>query len=407
MAKMTLKKYRPEIICITGGVGKTSAKEAIFSVLKSHKKTRVSFENEDAEFSVLMAVLGGTKKSSGIFFALILAISSVYRLLFKSSYPEILILDFGGGEEKNFKKILSFLRPDIAVVTSIGDIPPFIESFSGPEQSLREKAKIVEHLSSSGFAILSGDDPVVMKMIDRTRGKVMTFGFGKKSNVLLTNFEHRENGGFPFGISFKIGDRETFVPVRLEGVFGKTHAYAAGAAAAVGLILGINLVKISEALVSSYLPEKGRSRLVKGIKDSLILDDSYESSPLSLSASLSALKSIPAKRRIAFLGDMSCLGRYSIEAHEESGRLAASLAKIIITVGSRSKFIAESGIKSGLFKKSVLSFDNVEEAGKKLQDILRKGDVVLIKGSKEMKMEKAVEEVMADPEKSDTLILKR
>ncbi|MFA5172944.1 MAG: Mur ligase family protein [Candidatus Paceibacterota bacterium] len=405
LAKNTIKKYQPEIIGVAGGVGKTSAMEAIFLVLKQQKRTRIMKNFEDAELSALLAILGGEKKS---FLAIVsLIFLSVFRLIFKSSsYPEVLILEYESGREKNLKKILLFARPNIAVVTAFGEIPPGTEFFPNPQAAMREKGKIVEHLPASGFAILNYDDPEVFKMKERTKGKILTYGFKKGADILVSGLENKEDEEGPKGISFKIGDRETFVPVRINGTAGKTQAYAAAAGAAVGLILSVNLVKISQAL-SSFSPSKGRMKIVKGIKKTFILDDTYESSPLSLSSALETLKKLSAKRKIAVLGDMTEIGRYSIEAHEEAGRKAAKAANIVITAGARSKFIAEAAIKAGMPKKNIFSFEDLYQAGKKTQEVLKEGDLVLIKGGKELKMEKAVEEIMMEPMKARELILQR
>lgn len=405
IAKNTLKKYRPEIIGVAGGVGKTLAKEAIFSVLKQHKKVRMMKDFDDAELAALLTILGGEKKSFLAIFSLIFF--SIFRLILKSSsYPEVLILEYESGREKNLKKILSFARPNIAVLTAFGEVPSGAEFFSSPQAAMREKGKIVEYLSTSGFAILNYDDHEVLKMKERTKGKIITYGFKKGADILVSGFENREDEEGPKGISFKIGDRETFVPVRINGTVGKIQAYAAVAGTAVGLILGINLVKISQAL-SSFSPLKGRMRIIKGIKKTFILDDTYESSPLSLFTALETLKKLSAKRKIAILGDMTEIGRYSVEAHEEAGRKAAKSANIVITAGARSKFIAEAAGKTGMSKKNIFSFEDSYQAGKKIQEILKEGDLILIKGGKDLKMEKAVEEIMMEPMKAKELILQR
>jgi len=406
LARITVKKYKPTIVGVAGGVGKTSSKRAIFSVIKQYKRVRVSEEKGDREIAFLLTILGSYQKVRGGMFLWWVALGSLMRVIFRASYPEVLVLEYEGGREGNLKTMLSIARPDIAVITTIGDIPPEVEVYSSSQAAVREKAKVVEHLTSAGYAILNTDDDAVLNMRERTKGQVLTYGFSKEADVMISNLENRDEDKRPLGISFKINHEGNFVPVRMEGVFGKPHAYAAATAAAVSLILMINLVKISQAL-SFYEPPKGRLRLLKGIKDTFILDDTCEASPTSMKTALMTLGELPAKKKIAVLGDILGIGRYAVEAHEEMGRIAAKNAKVVITVGDRSKFIADMAEKSGISKRNIFSFDSIEEAGKKVQEVMKKGDLVLVKGAGEMKMEKIVEEIMFEPQKAKEVLVRR
>jgi UDP-N-acetylmuramyl pentapeptide synthase len=192
----------------------------------------------------------------------------------------------------------------------------------------------------------------------------------------------------------------------LSGVFGKTQSYAAAAAALAGLIFGMNLVKISEAL-THYRAPAGRLRIIPGIKGSTIIDDTYNSSPTACHEALDVLRRLKAKRKIAVLGDMLELGRYTMAAHHEVGRLAAKVVDLLITVGLRAKFIAEGAIEAGMAKKSVVSFQSVREAGLFLQEKIRENDLILVKGSQGVRMERIVLEVMAEPQNAAELLVRQ
>jgi len=292
------------------------------------------------------------------------------------------------------KLLLNIARPNISVITAVGDIPVHVEFFSGPEEVAREKARIIEYLPVASFAILNFDDETVMDLKDRTRAHIMTFGFGRGSEIQITRFENHSEEGKPVGVSFKLEYGGSFVPARLDGVFGKAQAYAAAAAAAVGLVFGLNLIKISEAL-KNYKPAPSRMGLLPGIKYTNIIDDSYNASPLSMHAALDTLKGLPGKRKIAVLGDMLEIGKYAIEAHERVGRLAAGFLDILVTVGPRAKFIAEAAKEAGMRKRNIYSFETADNAAKPVQDLLKKGDLVLTKGSHAMELNKVVEEIKA------------
>ena len=412
LAHFTLWRYRPGIIGITGSVGKTSTKLAIKVILERERKVRASASNLNNDLGLPLTILGdwkekdlklvsrdqppGTAKIRKTFFWLRVILSSLFNIVFasKSKYPEILVLEYGADRPGDLKYLLSIAKPNISVITAVGDIPVHVEFFSGPEEVAREKARLIEYLPTAGFAVLNYDDDTVMELKDRTRAHIMTFGFGKGAEVQITRFENKYEKERPLGISFKLEYGGGFVPVRLDDVFGKAQAYAAAAGAAIGLIFGMNLVKISEAL-KNHKPASHRLELVPGIKYTNIIDDSYNASLLSMHAALDVLKSLPAKRRIAVLGDMLEIGKYAVEAHERVGRLLGKFVDVLVTVGPRAKFIAEAAKESGLNKKNIYSFNTAEKAKKAVQDLIKKGDLVLIKGSHAMELEKVVEEIKA------------
>jgi len=392
LAVLTIKKYQPGIIGVTGSVGKTSAKEAIATVLRSVRKVRASSGNFNNELGLPLTILGNWQSISGPLFWLKVIVVSVLRLIFRMKYPEILILEYAADKPGDIKYLLDIAKPQIGVITAIGDIPVHVEFYSGPEAVAREKAHLVEALPAAGFAILNFDDLVVLDMQDKTRAHVMTFGFGEGAQIRITNFENRIEDGRPAGIMFKLEYVGSFVPVRLNNCFGKTSAYAAAAAAAVGLAFGMNLVRIAEALAYYQAPPR-RMNLVPGIKGGYIIDDSYNASPLSMHAAIDTVKSLGDSRKIGVLGDMLEIGKYTLDAHEAIGAFAAKVFDVLITVGPRAKFIAEAAHKSGMAKKNIFVFDTADEAKMKVQEVIKRGDIVLVKASRAMQLDKIVEEI--------------
>lgn len=394
MAQMTVWRYRPGIVGVTGSVGKTSTKLAIASVLGMTRSVRSAGGNLNNELGLPLAILGSWSKIGRFFFWPRVFIGGIFRLIFKVGYPETLVLEYAADRPGDLKYLLRIARPDISVITAIGDIPVHVEFFSGPEDVAREKGRLIETLSAGGYAVMNFDDETVMDLKERTRARIITFGFTRGADVQITNFDNREEEGRPVGISFKLEYGGSFVPVRIDGVFGKAQAYASAAAACVGLIFGMNLVNISEAL-KTYIPAPSRMQLLPGVRYSYVINDSYNASPLSMHAALDTLKSLPGKRKIAVLGDMLEIGKYTLEAHERVGRMAAKFVDILVTVGPRAKFIAEAAKTAGLAKKKIYIFDTVEDSQGKIADLVKKGDLVLIKGSHAVHLEKTVEELKA------------
>lgn len=392
LAIKTIAKYQPGIVVVTGSAGKTSAKEAIAAVLSSFRWVRATKGNFNNEIGVPLTILGNWNKIAGGWFWVKVVIGSFFRLLFRVTYPEVLVLEYAADRPGDIKYLLDIARPQIGVVTTIGEIPVHVEYYSGPEAVAREKSKVVECLPSTGFAILNFDDVAVQDMKQRTRGHVVTYGFSPEAEVFISNFEYRMEGSRPAGISFKLNYGGSFVPVKLGGCFGKAQAYAAAAGASVGLVFGLNLVQVSEAL-ADYRTLPGRGAFVPGIKQTYILDDSYNASPLSMHAAIDTMKSLKAKRKVAVLGDMLEIGKYTNEAHETIGQLAGKTFDLLFTVGARAKFIAEAARVAGMAQKNIYAFDTADDAKLKVQELIRKGDLILIKASHSIALDKVVEEI--------------
>ncbi|MFA5754455.1 MAG: cyanophycin synthetase, partial [Patescibacteria group bacterium] len=190
----------------------------------------------------------------------------------------------------------------------------------------------------------------------------------------------------------------------------ETAPYAALAAAAVGLYFEMNLVEIALALKDFSLP-KGRMNVLPGIKHTFIIDDTYNSSPEAVIAALSVLSRIkidPEASKYAVLGDMLEIGAYTEEGHQLVGRkLVESGISRLIAVGERSRDIIRGAKDAGLEDDFIFYFDNSEDAGKFLQDRVKAGDIILVKGSQGVRMEKAVKEIMAEPERAAELLVRQ
>jgi len=395
LARWTIYRYQPTVIAITGSAGKTSTKEAIYAILRNYYKVRRASGNFNNEIGVPLTILGGWEEIGGIFFWPKVILRALICLLNprKSAYPQILVLEYGADKPNDIKYLLEIARPKVGVVTAIGEIPTHIEFYQDRETLIRGKTRLIEQLPVSGYAVLNCDDPIVKGMETKTRGKIMTFGFSAGADVRVTNLEMNLDDGKPIGISFKIEYKGSITPFKIKGVLGRSHAYAAAAATYVGLISGLNLVQISESLLKNYKPAERRMNLVKGIKDTLIIDDSYNASPLSVREALVALGEIQNARRIAVLGDMLELGRYSPEAHEIIGALAKTRADVLITVGPRARFIIEGALAKGFDRNKIFGFATVNEAKKFIQGTIRKGDIILVKASRAIGLDKIVDEL--------------
>lgn len=413
LAGLVLKKYKPTVIGITGSVGKTSTKEAITAVFKSHFKTRGNIKNYNNEIGVPLSILGTESGKKNILVWGWIIFKGLCLLLFRDkNYPSVLVLEMGADRPGDIKYLTNFVKCKIGVVTSIA--PAHLEFFGSLEKIAREKEKIVTHLTKEGTAILNRDDKMVWPMKEKVKAHVLGFGFDLEAElkasdliVLGDDLTTHDRDEMISGINFKLNFKGNVVPVFLPNVLGKHQVYPALAAAAVGLALGLNLVEIAENL-KEYVSPAGRMKLLDGIKQTIIIDDSYNASPTATIAALDFINDLKiAGEKFLALGDMEELGVYTEEGHREVGRQAAKTIDVLVTVGAKARLSADEAIKEGMSSDQVFSFSDNLSAGKFLQERIKRGDLILIKGSQKARMEKVAKELMAEPERAGELLVRQ
>jgi UDP-N-acetylmuramoyl-tripeptide--D-alanyl-D-alanine ligase len=406
LAKLTIVRYKPGIVGVTGSVGKTSAKEAVRTVLSFDRRVRAPSKSFNNEIGLPLTIIGEWETTGGFFFWVKVFVFGVFQLIVKNrDYPEILVLEYGVDRPGDMRYLLQIARPHVGIFTAMGDVPVHVEFFTGPDAVFREKSKLISQLPITGFAILNGDDPAIAGLSAQTRAHAMTFGFSEKADVRISNFTNHLDGDRA-SVSFKLTYGGSVVPVHLEGGLGRAPVYAATIGAAAGLIFGMNLVKIAEAF-TRYETVAGRFRVLRGLKQSVLIDDTYNASPMAVVEGLATLRSLHAKRKVAVLGDMLEIGKYTLSSHEMVGRTAAKVVDLLVTVGLRGKFIAESAIRAGLSKRSVFVFTNVPEAATFLEEKVQRGDVVFLKASQGVRLEKVVRELMAEPARAGEFLVRQ
>lgn len=412
-ARRVIAREHPHIIGVTGSVGKSSAKQAIAAVLRRKFSVRASMKSYNNPVGLPLTILGlvGGENSAIRWVAVLWA--AFWRSMAKQpAYPGILVLEMGADRKGDIRKLVGIAKPDVAVVTVVGE--SHAEFLGSQEEIMKEKRAIVEALGKDGLAVLNRDDAMVWSMRDKCKGRVVSYGFDVEADVRAadpTMHVTCDPKGGQCGMSFKLTDGNATVPVFLPNVIGRHAAYAALAAAAVGIAKGMNLVEIADGL-AEYDAPPGRMRFIAGIKNTMLIDDTYNaSSPISVLAALEALREMPigeANKRIAVLGDMLELGAVSAERHAEIGRSAAADGvDVLVLVGELMGNAETAARAEGMDENRVFHFATAEEAGRFVQDRMKEGDVVLVKGSQGMRMEKVVKEVMADPLRAGELLVRQ
>src|ERR1035437_3145455 len=352
-SRLVLKKYHPTIIAVTGSVGKTSAKDAIYAVLAATgNHVRKSDKSFNSKIGLPLTILGVSNAWKNPLGWLSNMICGLELIFFKSDYPKIIILEVGADHPGDIENKVKWLKPDIAIITKVGDVPVHVEFFKSPAEVLKEKISLAKGVKDGGSVVLYADDEKLVGLKFEGR-KIMTYGMAESASVRgsLPTILYKEENGFkkPIGMTFKLDYGGNSVPIMLPGIIGKSHIYPILAATAVGLARGLTLVQIIES-IKDYKSPPGRMNIIDGINDSTIIDDSYNSSPAALAVALSTLAEIEgAKRKIAILGDMMELGSYSAPEHHKAGELVAksldaSHGDILITIGQRTKGIKEGAM---------------------------------------------------------------
>ena len=408
-ARGVVKKYHPHIVAVTGSVGKTSTKDAIYAVLAAGAYVRRSEKSFNSEVGLPLTILGVPNAWKNPLGWVQNLLDGFFLLLFNARYPKWLVLEVGADRPGDVKRVAVWLPVDVVVITRLPEMPVHVEYFDSPGDVVEEKASLISSLKQDGTLVLYGDDENVENLRGRAQGKrVITFGLSKNADVRAESVSVcLGEDGEPVGMEGRVVWGETSAPFAVKGSVG-THALQPFlAAAAVGKALGRNLVEAVRAL-GAYEAPPGRMRLVPGLKETLIIDDTYNSSPAAAEAALETLKHLPVKgRRIAVLGDMLELGRHSVEEHRKAGALAAKTCDILFTVGFRARDMAEGALDAGMSDSSIFQHEDARRAGKELEAMLTPGDIVLIKGSQSVRMEKTVEEVMAEPERAAELLVRQ
>jgi UDP-N-acetylmuramoyl-tripeptide--D-alanyl-D-alanine ligase len=367
-AKLIIAKYKPFIVAVTGSVGKTSTKDAIYSVLKKKGGfVRKSEKSMNSEIGLPLTIIGVPNAWRNLG-GWVENIKTGFGLIFnRREYPDTLVLEIGADHPGDIKNTVKWLRPNISVITRISSTPVHVEFFKSPDDVFEEKAALVRSLKKGNTAILYSDNKKIKALAQELSSKGIT-----------VNRIDIQGIGLDFPMT---------------------------AARAVGRSVGLSEEAIEEGLKTFERP-KGRMNIISGINGSTIIDDSYNSSPDAVIAALDVL-SKKEGRKIAVLGDMMELGKYSSEEHRKIGKEAARIADLLITVGQRSKGTALEAVNGGLPKDKVQSFDTSEQAGAYIKPIIQSGDVILVKGSQSVRTEKVVKVLMKEPERSAELLARQ
>lgn len=407
-AKLALKRYKPNIIAVTGSVGKTSTKDAIFTAISPFFHVRKSAKSYNNEIGIPLTILGLENPWNNYFKWVQNVFKGFFVLIKKGKYPEWLVLEIGADRPGEIKNLMKWVHPDISVVTRVGSVPVHVEFYQSASEVVKEKGQIIKGLKPDGFAILNADDNDVRDMRHLTNAKTITFGIKNKADISVTypTIMYDENG-YLTGVSAKIDVLGNSFPVVISGSLGVQQIYPVAASFALVSAKNLNLLEVANSFLHHSAPQ-GRVKILKGINKSTIIDDSYNSSPSAVEEGLNILRDVVTKgKKIAILGDMLELGKHSSDEHRRVGEIAGKVADIVIGVGIRARELANAAQVAGVSKDNVYFIEDAKQAGETASRLIGLHDVVYVKGSQGMRMERTVEQIMQEKDKKSELLVRQ
>ena len=356
IARFWRRKLDLRVIGITGSVGKSTTKEMVAEVLSTRYRTLKNPGNLNNEIGLPMTM---TRLGHG---------------------HQRAVMEMGFYVPGEIALLCDIALPQIGVVTNIGTV--HAERAGSQEAIARGKAELVQALppAPEGVAILNFDDPWVRQMEEKTKARVFFYGLSPEAHLWADRVEGLGLDGIRFRLHYQGETLHVKIPL-----IGRHSVHTALRAAAVGLVEGMNWQEILEGLSQGHT--QLRLVAVRSENGALLLDDTYNASPESMLAALNLLDELDG-RKVAVLGDMLELGPYERGGHEMVGLRAGQVADVLLTLGERAHIIAEAARRGNGKKKTVVEFDEIEPLVEWLKTNLTGNDVVLIKGSHGLRMDR-------------------
>lgn len=355
------RRFHPKVIAVTGSTGKTSTKDMIGALLEQKFSVLKTFGNFNNEVGLPLTILE------------------------LEDAHDFLVVEMGMRGLGQIARLCDIAKPDVGVVTNVNET--HIELLGSVERIAEAKSELIRSLPSAGFAILNKDNLYAWSMHENAKCPVKSFGFDPSADVRAEEVRMIPGEGMEFKLITPKFSGKVFLSVQ-----GIHHIMNALAAVCAVLDYGIELDDIVSAFSNFSLTE-GRTSVLSLPNGITLIDDTYNASPVSTKAALELLRELAGSRRkVAVLGDMFELGDYERLGHMDVGRACVRTGvDLLVIVGSISKYIQEGAVLEGFSESDIIHFQDSLHAAGSIAAIVEPGDVILVKGSRGMKMERVVE----------------
>jgi len=360
LARSVLEEQRASVVGITGSVGKTTTKEFAAALLSRKYRVLKSEGNFNNHLGLALTLLRIEPRH------------------------EAVVLEMGMSAPGEIRMLASIAPPDVSVITNVS--PVHLEHLKTMEAIAAAKKEILDGMKAEGAAVLNGDDPYVELIAQAWNGRKVYYGLSRGCEIRVENLQRLGFDGFRFDIVHGTERRRIKFPFLSD-----TYIYNLLAAVGVGRSLWLSFDDIERG-IQDLKPYAKRGHLLRLAQKIVVIDDSYNSNPRALEAALRNYAALPARRRVAVLGDMLELGETSAKFHEDAGAQAAAAGwDLVVTVGPLGGHMARGARRAGMGMDGVRSFAASEEAAAEIPALLCEGDLVLVKGSRGIQTEKIVE----------------
>jgi UDP-N-acetylmuramoyl-tripeptide--D-alanyl-D-alanine ligase len=360
LATWARNQWGGQVVGVTGSAGKTTTKDVIASMLALRMPVAKNIGNLNNHVGLPLSIL---------------------RML---SDARVAVLELAMNHAGEIRRLSQIARPNIGVVTNVGHA--HMEAFDSIEGIAAAKRELIEALPADGVAVLNFDDPLVLPFSEIHAGRTITFGFNAGAGIRATNFEDTS-----IGISFSVDGVQFTSP--LHGRHSVSNFLAGIAVAGLFGIRPRELTEVVRGIPPG--PMRGERILHNGI---LILNDCYNSNPDAARVMLDVLRDTQAKRRIAVLGEMLELGRWSGALHRGVGTYVAEQGiDVLVGIRGAASNLVDAAKEAGQAANAAFFFDDPATAGDQLRKIAQAGDVILFKGSRGTHVERALERFLSPP----------
>lgn len=367
-AAYILQKYQPKVVGVTGSSGKTTTKEAIAAVLQKKYRVFKNYGSYNGRYG-LPITLGDIEPDH-----------------------EIAVLEMASDSFGEIARLVQITQPQVGVVTTINRT--HLSVLGTLNNIASEKGRLIEALPFNGSAILNADDPHVAGMVPRTQARILTFGLTSGADVRATELKFTTEG-MNFTLEYDGKRYPGFTPL-----VGKHLMYPILAAVAVGLVFNVPPAVALDGL-SKMQRVPGRMNLLEGKHGTLLIDDTFNSSPEAAMAALDTLGEFPHANKIAILGDMPDLGDIEKQAHLQLGDYASTRVDRLVTKGEAAQDIAAAALANhaGLGQHAVHVTFTGDDAAAAVKDLLSPDTAILVKGGVDVRLERVVKKLLAHPKR--------
>ena len=384
-ARLAIYIHRPKIIVITGSVGKTTVKNMIVSILKEGGlSVRGSIKSYNGDIGVPLSIFGLQSGISNPLRWICIVFISFFKMLF--SIPKYIVLEVGLETPGDITGIVKWLKPDISIITLLAKNPVHLERFNDKESLYKEKLSLFEATKNKGTILFNEKDEIQKKYLSSTSKTFNKESFNSDSiDVITSSIHYDEDSPIGTDVLIKInGSEETFYMPEVVGE-GATQSLIISLAAVRAISKDISMMVMRKA-IASRTPTPGRMHLLRGRNGSVIIDDSYNASPIAMEKALQTLSMVEKKKKIAILGVMAEIGGERDDIHKRIGKTLGETVDKAFIIGDAHYGNEENILYEKEHKKII----------DKCLEIIDKDTVLLCKGSQVSRVEKIVKELISE-----------